>query len=140
MTAGTEERLRAGAPVIDVREHRTAPKIERVGVSVFRVPTAAPESDGTFVWDATVVVVAEAEAGGCSGTGYSYTHEAAALLIRDTLAPAVVGRGAFDTNAAWAAMAHAVRNVGRSGVASSAIAAVDVALWISRRGSSANRW
>lgn len=129
MTADAEERLRAGATEAALRDDQTAPKIERVEASVFRVPTDAPESDGTFAWDATVVVVAEVDAGGCRGTGFSYTHEAAAVLLRDTLAKAVVGRVAFDTDAAWAAMAHAVRNVGRSGVASSAISAVDVALW-----------
>ena len=33
------------------------------------------------------------------------------------------------TGAAWAAMVDAVRNQGRPGIASSAIAAVDIALW-----------
>ncbi len=36
---------------------------------------------------------------------------------------------ALDTGAAWMGMVHAVRNLGRPGLASMAISAVDVALW-----------
>lgn len=38
--------------------------IERLDVSAYTVPTEEPESDGTFSWDATSVVVVEADAGG----------------------------------------------------------------------------
>jgi L-alanine-DL-glutamate epimerase-like enolase superfamily enzyme len=46
-----------------------------------------------------------------------------------TLAGVVTGRDATAVPAAWRAMVDAVRNAGRPGIASHAIAAVDVALW-----------
>lgn len=45
------------------------------------------------------------------------------------LAPLVVGRDAWEIAANWAAMVGAVRNLGRPGVAATAISAVDNALW-----------
>lgn len=103
--------------------------IDRLAVSVYTVPTDHPESDGTFAWTSTTMVLVEASAGDETGLGYSYTHRAAASLIEHTLADIVLGRSAFDVDGAWDAMLHAIRNLGRPGIASSAIAAVDIALW-----------
>jgi L-alanine-DL-glutamate epimerase-like enolase superfamily enzyme len=50
-------------------------------------------------------------------------------VVADELRREVVGRDAFDVGGAWVAMARAVRNVGRAGVAAMALSAVDVALW-----------
>lgn len=104
-------------------------RIERVTVSAYKVPTDAPESDGTLEWDATGVIVVVAQAGPHRGIGYSYAHPTAAELIRDRLAGLVEGSDAMNVQGAWTAMARAVRNLGRPGLASTAIAAVDVALW-----------
>ncbi len=38
--------------------------IERVDVSAFTVPTDRPESDGTFEWEETTIVVVEVAARG----------------------------------------------------------------------------
>lgn len=103
--------------------------IDRIAASAYTVPTDRPESDGTLAWRATTMVLVEAEAGGETGIGYSYTHHAAAVLIAEQLAEVVRGLDALDVPAAWAAMVHAIRNLGRPGIASSAIAAVDIALW-----------
>jgi L-alanine-DL-glutamate epimerase-like enolase superfamily enzyme len=103
--------------------------VERIGVSAFTIPTDLPEADGTFAWDSTTMVLAEAAAGGRTGIGWSYTGTAAARLIRDVLAGVVTGRDAMSVPSSWEALRHAVRNLGRPGIASSAIAAVDVALW-----------
>ena len=103
--------------------------IERVEVAAYTVPTDRPESDGTFAWEETTVVVVEVAAGGARGLGFSYTGEAAARVVERRLTPWVVGRDALDIPAAWAAMVAAVRNVGLAGIAATAIAAVDVALW-----------
>lgn len=108
---------------------RGAVPVERVEVSAFTIPTDFPESDGTFAWDSTTLVIAEASAGGERGLGYTYAATAAARLIHDVLAGVVRGRDALAISGAWAAMAQAVRNVGFPGIASAAIAAVDVALW-----------
>ena len=105
------------------------PAITRLTVSAYRIPTDAPESDGTFEWDSTTVVVVEAQAGDRTGLGYTYTHEAAAVLVEPLLGEVVTGREALDVEGAWGAMIRQVRNIGRPGLASCAIAAVDVALW-----------
>lgn len=107
----------------------SGPVIERLEVGAYEVPTETPESDGTLEWSSTTAVVVEAHGGGCTGTGYTYMHAAAARLITDVLAPVVRGRPALDVSAAWWAMVRAVRNIGRAGVAAGAISAVDTALW-----------
>ncbi|HET7565083.1 MAG TPA: enolase C-terminal domain-like protein [Gemmatimonadaceae bacterium] len=106
-----------------------AAAIERLAVSAYTIPTDGPEADGTIAWESTTIVIVEASAGGVRGLGYSYTHEAAAVLIERTLAQVVHGLDAMDVPAAWDAMVRAIRNLGRPGIVSSAIAAVDVALW-----------
>ena len=103
--------------------------VDRLAVSVYRVPTDRPESDGTARWESTTLVLVEIDAGGERGTGWSYASAAAATVIDETLAPVVRGGNALDTRAMWARMTGVVRNAGRSGIASYAIAAVDVALW-----------
>jgi L-alanine-DL-glutamate epimerase-like enolase superfamily enzyme len=108
---------------------RTTDRIEDLDVGVYTVPLPAPESDGTLEWDATTVLVVEARAGATTGLGYSYTSAGAAAVVRDLLADVVVGTDVLATGRAWSAMVRAVRNLGRPGVASTAIAAVDVALW-----------
>jgi L-alanine-DL-glutamate epimerase-like enolase superfamily enzyme len=101
----------------------------RLDVSVYTVPTEEPESDGTFTWTATTVVVVRADAQGCCGLGFTYASPASAVVIHDLLEPVVAACDPLDVPGAWAAMVAAVRNVGRPGVASTAIAAVDIALW-----------
>jgi L-alanine-DL-glutamate epimerase-like enolase superfamily enzyme len=109
-------------------EDSTAP-IERLEVSAFRIPTDEPESDGTLSWDATTLVLVELHAAGTAGLGYSYADAATARLIHDTFAPLLTGGDALDVPAQWMAMVRAIRNLGRPGIASMAIAAVDTALW-----------
>jgi L-alanine-DL-glutamate epimerase-like enolase superfamily enzyme len=107
----------------------SAPTIDRLDVSAYKVPTDAPESDGTYQWEATTLVVVEVGGGGRSGLGYGYADTATATLIRDLLADVVKGRDAMDVPGAWGAMVRAIRNLGRAGIASMAISAVDAALW-----------
>jgi L-alanine-DL-glutamate epimerase-like enolase superfamily enzyme len=103
--------------------------IERVSAAAYRVPTDAPESDGTFEWDSTTMVLCRVTAGGATGIGYSYAGRAAATFIEDALAHTIAGCDALDTNAAYVAMRVACRNNGRRGVTSAAVSAVDNALW-----------
>ncbi len=105
------------------------PPVARVSAAAYTVPTEAPESDGTLEWDATTIVIAEVQAGSTTGLGYSYAAPAAVSVIQDTLADVVAGTDALAPRATWSAMVRAVRNQGRPGVVSSAISAVDVALW-----------
>ena len=106
-----------------------AAPITRIAASAYTIPTDAPESDGTLEWSATTLVLVEAQAAGVTGIGYSYANRATAVLIADTLARVVEGRDALDVGWSWQAMVAAIRNLGRPGVSSMAIAAVDNALW-----------
>jgi len=103
--------------------------IDALAVSVYEVPTDQPEADGTLAWSSTTLVVVEASGGGTSGLGFTYAGPACKPVIDGPLAGAVTGRAALDVAGAWAAMVRAVRNLGRPGVVSCAISAVDTALW-----------
>jgi L-alanine-DL-glutamate epimerase-like enolase superfamily enzyme len=131
--AGGDPRARlaaASAPGGESRGDRAdRVPIERLTVAAFTIPTEFPESDGTLEWNRTTVVVVEATAGGVVGTGYTYADTATARLVQDLLADVVLGRDAMGIPGAWAAMVRAIRNLGRPGIASMAIAAVDSALW-----------
>ncbi len=103
--------------------------VERIEARAFRIPTDAPESDGTIAWDSTTLVLVEVSAGGKTGLGYSYASAAARDVVADPLAGTVKGRDAFDIPEIWRLMVAAVRNLGWRGVCACAISAVDVALW-----------
>ncbi|AIY00517.1 mandelate racemase/muconate lactonizing enzyme [Arthrobacter sp. PAMC 25486] len=105
------------------------PTIERLEVSVYRVPTDAPEADGTCAWDSTTMVLVQAHAGGATGLGWSYAPAACASLITELLQPAVIGLPVLDVGRASASMLQAVRNASRPGTVGYAISAVDCALW-----------
>ncbi len=105
-------------------------KITSIESSVYRVPTVRPEADGTIAWDSTTMVIVEATAeNGESGLGYSYAAAAAGELIGEMLANPLIGMDTEDVGAAWDRMIYSVRNVGRPGIGSAAISAVDIALW-----------
>jgi len=108
---------------------RTTTPIDATRVDVFAIPTDRPESDGTIEWNRTTLVVAEVEAGGRRGLGYTYADTATAALIHDTLAHLVKGMDAMSPPAAYMAMWRGIRNLGRPGICSMAISAVDCAIW-----------
>lgn len=103
--------------------------VKRIEVSTYTVPTDFPESDGTLEWNSTTLVLVEAAGGDQRGLGYTYADSAAATLIRDTLTPVVVGCDALSPSAGYYAMWRHIRNLGRPGICSTAISAVDCALW-----------
>jgi L-alanine-DL-glutamate epimerase-like enolase superfamily enzyme len=103
--------------------------IGAIDVSAYTVPTDAPESDGTFTWDRTTIVIVQLTAGDAGGLGYSYVDAAACPLIRGPLFESIRARDALDIEGAYDAMIGAARNIGRAGLASAAISAVDIALW-----------
>jgi L-alanine-DL-glutamate epimerase-like enolase superfamily enzyme len=105
------------------------PVVDGVTAAVYEIPTDRPEADGTLAWSSTTLVVARATGGGRAGLGYTYGAGACKPLIEGELAAAVTGHGVLDTGAALEAMVRAVRNLGRPGVASYAISAVETALW-----------
>ena len=103
--------------------------IARVTASAYRIPTEVPEADGTLAWDSTTLVLAIAEAGEWTGTGWSYGHRAIADVINSELAPMLEGRDADAVPAANEAMRRALRNIGVPGLGAMAVSAVDIALW-----------
>ncbi len=97
--------------------------------AVYVIPTDTPEADGTLAWDKTTMVLVTVRADGEQGLGWSYASAAAQTVITEMLADVVTGRSALDTAGTAEAMARQVRNIGRPGVAATAISAVDIALW-----------
>ncbi|MFC0399387.1 enolase C-terminal domain-like protein [Paraburkholderia rhizosphaerae] len=106
-----------------------AAPITRVVADAYTIPTDAPEADGTLEWNSTTLVVAEIEAAGATGIGYTYNDACVVTLIRQTLAPVLLGEDASDVQRLWLRMQRRVRNIGRDGVAATAISALDCALW-----------
>jgi hypothetical protein len=91
--------------------------IESVAASAYRIPTDSPESDGTYEWDATTLVVVEIKAAGTIGLGYTYADVATTALIRDHLAGVIRGLDAMAIPGVWMALGASIRNLGRPGIA-----------------------
>ncbi len=109
-------------------QHSFVP-IENLAVSTYVIPTDFPESDGTLEWDRTTIVIVAANAANQHGIGYTYADSATATLIHDVLAPVVKGIDAFSPSAGYQAMWRRIRNLGRPGICSMGISAVDCAIW-----------
>jgi L-alanine-DL-glutamate epimerase-like enolase superfamily enzyme len=103
--------------------------VDRVSVAVYTIPTDFPEADGTIEWDHTTIVIVTIGAGGQRGLGYTYASEEAASLVRDVFEKTILGTDALSPPAVYEAMWRRIRNLGRAGLCSTAISAVDCALW-----------
>ncbi|GAA5165536.1 MULTISPECIES: enolase C-terminal domain-like protein [Amycolatopsis] len=77
----------------------------------------------------TAVVVVHVLAGGETGLGWTYADAAVADVVTGVLAPVVKGQEVLDVPARWEAMRRRIRNLGRPGIVSCALSAVDIALW-----------
>ncbi len=104
-------------------------KVNNIDVSAYIIPTDRPESDGTLEWDTTTLILVQISAGGKTGLGYTYSHISTASLIKNKLADIIKDLDPMDISLNWINMLKAIRNIGRPGIASSAIAAIDTALW-----------
>ncbi|MEO8165697.1 MAG: mandelate racemase/muconate lactonizing enzyme family protein, partial [Betaproteobacteria bacterium] len=110
-------------------------RIKTVSARRFRVPLAevladAKHGDHTHFELITVSVQLE---DGSEGIGYTYTggrggHAVVAMVTHD-LVPFLLGRDATDVEALHDAMQWHIHYVGRGGIASFAISAIDIALW-----------
>jgi L-rhamnonate dehydratase len=101
--------------------------IRRVMARAFEVPTDGPEAEDTLTWDRTTLVVVDVDAGAATGLGYTYADASRVGLIDQKLAPVLVGREAFDIPGTTAALWRSIRNLGRPGLAATAISAIDLA-------------
>lgn len=113
----------------DMRSHSQIVPIDHLEVKTYTVPTDFPESDGTLDWDRTTLVMVLAGAGGKQGIGYTYADTATATLIHETLTTILKGMDAMSPAAAYMAMWRRIRNLGRPGICSMAISAIDCAIW-----------
>ncbi|HEX3953680.1 MAG TPA: enolase C-terminal domain-like protein [Stellaceae bacterium] len=103
--------------------------VRSIRAEAYAIPPDAPEADGTLEWHSTVMVLVQIEAGGKTGTGYTYSDASIVRLIEQKLADTIVGRPAMDIPGATAALWRSIRNLGRSGLVATAISAIDAALW-----------
>lgn len=103
--------------------------IDSVRTQAFEIPTDRPEADGTMEWDSTTLVLVEVAGGGKTGIGYTYSGASIVKLIDNKLADGVRGCDALNPQAAWRSMQCSVRNLGREGLAATAISAIDTAIY-----------
>lgn len=110
-------------------DSRLKTPVQDLRVSTYIIPTESHESDGTLEWNRTVLVLVTTKAAGELGIGYTYADESTAALIHHSLAKLVIGQNALDIPTIWAKLRHQIRNLGRPGIVSMAMAAVDNSLW-----------
>ncbi|MTI16023.1 mandelate racemase/muconate lactonizing enzyme family protein [Rhodobacteraceae bacterium RKSG542] len=110
-------------------------KIIKVEPKLFNVPLKEPMGDAmhgihTHFQLVTVDITLE---DGSVGTGYTYTGgkggTAVLAMIRDDLAPMLLGKDGDEVEKLYDAMQVHIHYVGRGGIASFAISACDIALW-----------
>lgn len=111
--------------------------IEHLETAYYGLPleTAGDAGHGTI--DREELITLELHADGLVGQGYAYTigrgGRAIQVLIEHDLAPLLVRHSAEAVEELWKLMWRRLLYVGRGGLASFAIAAVDIALWGLRR-------
>jgi L-alanine-DL-glutamate epimerase-like enolase superfamily enzyme len=108
---------------------RSSVPIERVSVQSYTIPTDQPESDGTYEWDHTTIVIVTLNAAGQEGIGYTYANEETAALIQNSFRHTIKDSDALSPQALYMELWRKVRNLGRPGICSMAISAVDCAVW-----------
>lgn len=108
-------------------------KIERIETAYYRLPLEPMGDAGHGFIDSEELITLVLRAEGLEGHGYAYTigrgGQAIRALIEHDIAPLLEGRDASDIQGLWDLMWQRLLYVGRGGLASFAIAAVDIALW-----------
>src|SRR5689334_21883299 len=97
--------------------------VSRLDVSAYKIPTDAPEADGTIQWNSTTLVLVEIEAANKKGIGYTYADESAAFLIEHELKYLVLGKNALDIQGITSLLTKQIRNSGTCGITMVAISA-----------------
>jgi L-alanine-DL-glutamate epimerase-like enolase superfamily enzyme len=108
-------------------------RIESIQTAYYRIPLPPMGDAGHGAIESEELITVEIRVDGVSGHGYAYTigrgGRAVRALIDHDLAPLLVGEDVSDIGRLWRLMWQRLLYVGRGGLASFAIAAVDVALW-----------
>ena len=114
----------------------TTPAIESIETRLYYVPLPKVMTDARHgvMRDFSLITVRILTKDGMEGLGYTYTvgqsgGTAVLALIRDNLAPMLAGEDARRSEYLWEKMWWHLHYVGRGGIATFAISAVDVALW-----------
>lgn len=110
-------------------------KIKHIRSSLYRIPLSETLHDakhGAHTHFELITVTIETEQG-ISGTGYTYTGgrggQAILAMLDHDLAPLIHSKNADDIAALYDEMQWHIHYVGRGGIASFAISAIDIALW-----------
>src|SRR5687767_12205968 len=119
--------------VFCIRPRGNFMKIETIETAYYRLPLEAMGDAGHGLINSEEVITLTLRAGGLEAQGYTYTigrgGRAIQALIDHDLAPLLVGQDADEIQGLWNLMWQRLLYVGRGGLASFAIAAVDIALW-----------
>ncbi|GGF54832.1 L-talarate/galactarate dehydratase [Marmoricola endophyticus] len=117
----------------------TVDRIAHVALSSVVLPLATPISDAKVLTgrqkpmtEVVFLVTEITTESGASGIGFSYSKRAggpAQFAHAQEIAPVLVGEDPADTARIWTKLTWAGASVGRSGLATQAIASIDVALW-----------
>jgi len=109
--------------------------IESVQSAHYRIPLPVVLSDATHgdMPDFELITVVVRDTSGAEGLGYTYTvgrgGGAVHALVKQDLSPLLQGADPRRTEELWDKMWWRIHWVGRGGVASLAISAIDIALW-----------
>lgn len=114
-------------------------RIDRIRLSLVRVPLAVPVSDAKVLTgrqkpltEVALLFARITSKDGCEGTGFSYAKRAGGPGLyahARQIAPELLGEDPSDTGRLWEKLSWAGASMGRSGLAVQAIAAFDIALW-----------
>ncbi|MCL2001769.1 MAG: uroporphyrinogen decarboxylase, partial [Planctomycetes bacterium] len=110
-------------------------KIEQVDIRLYRVPLPEPLEDSVHgIHTHFELVICDIHAGeGMVGVGYTYTGgfggAAICQMLKTDLVPFLIGKDPDGIFHLWNALNWRVHYVGKGGLASFAIAALDIALW-----------
>ena len=110
------------------------PRITEVELLQVNLPPPVPRSDAiqSFVTQETPIVRLRCD-DGSAGDGYSYTigtgGSSVFALLRDHLAPRLIGREADQIEAIWRDLLFATHATSVGAITSLALAAIDTALW-----------
>ena len=107
--------------------------IEHVQSAYYRLPLEPMGDAGHGAIDSEELITVQVRADGLVGHGYAYTigrgGRAVQAAIEHDLAPLLLGQDPSDVGALWELLWRRTLYVGRGGLVSFAIAALDIALW-----------
>lgn len=111
-------------------------KVSHIDIELYHVPLAQPLEDAIHgvQRDFSLVVVKVTTDEGATGVGYTYAvgqmgGSAIASLLEDSVAPLVLGEDPRRIEKIWKKLWWATHYIGRGGIASFAMSAIDIALW-----------